>query len=573
MDGWLAEPSLQAAYDDLREKLASSGLRVLVLVDDIDRLERADIRATMQMVKTVGKLPNVVYLLAYDRRIVWSALDETADVGLGQPGFAEKIVQHELELPRPSPGALVRMLATEIEFLPIGDGPSNRRNVIIERGIRRWMRQPRDVARLSNAIKFSWPALEGEIDPMDLLCMEGLRLFDQAAFSLVSDNRELLVVDGAQRFMTPERRAEVVGALCEGLPPANSAAQIEILSVLFPHHAPSLRGERRLETFSNESWIEVNKRHGVALAAGYDAYFSLFPSPEAVSKRIVDATIAALDDEVALVAIFDKEIARQASVPGIVRDFISQLQYRFMGTAPQRPTVHLLHALFVVGERIDALDDDDQSFPLLDTRQQLSYFMTTLLELWGPEDAGRVLVDEFERSNAAAFCATMYVRRAAELGVIPIEGYGVAQIITRERLDELGRLLLPMIERAVGDGTLAAAPVYFDILRSWTHLAGAAAPKAWLAAVVDASPAYLATAARGLLSYSINGAGRRYNLQSALDENRYDLGVLLEACRKHHGATTLTSDQAARVAALKLGLERAELEAQPERSPGLEPEV
>ena len=364
IDGWLVEPSLQSAYDDLHLKLASSDLRVLVLVDDIDRLERSEIRATMQMVKTVGKLPNVVYLLAYDRKIVWSALDETEDVGARRPGFAEKIVQHELELPRPSPGALVRMLAAEIEFLPFVDAPSLRRDVIVERGVRRWMRQPRDALRLSNAIKFSWPALEGEIDPEDLLCMEGLRLFDREAFSIISTNRELLVGDGAQRFMTPQRRDEVMSDLCESLPVIDRAAQIELLAVLSPHLAKSLRGERKLDTFSNETWVEANKRHGVALTAGYDAYFSLFPSPDAVSKRLIDATLATLDDATALVAIFERELLREKSVRGIVRDYLSQLQYRFLGKDPVKPTVSLLRALFSVGNRIDALEDD-QRFPMM----------------------------------------------------------------------------------------------------------------------------------------------------------------------------------------------------------------
>jgi predicted KAP-like P-loop ATPase len=48
----------------------------LVIIDEIDRLDRSEIRSTMQTVKTVGKLPNVVYLLAYDRKIVWAALDD-----------------------------------------------------------------------------------------------------------------------------------------------------------------------------------------------------------------------------------------------------------------------------------------------------------------------------------------------------------------------------------------------------------------------------------------------------------------------------------------------------------------
>jgi hypothetical protein len=65
--------------------------------------------------------------------------------------------------------------------------------------------KPRDVLRLANAVKFSWPTLEGEIDPVDLLAMEGLRLFDTQAFNWIRDNRDFLFRDGhyQQRAAAP----------------------------------------------------------------------------------------------------------------------------------------------------------------------------------------------------------------------------------------------------------------------------------------------------------------------------------------------------------------------------------
>jgi predicted KAP-like P-loop ATPase len=62
VDRWLAEPSMQAAYKTLRTQLATKRRRFLIVIDDIDRLQRDEIRSIMQMVKTVGRLPNVIYL-------------------------------------------------------------------------------------------------------------------------------------------------------------------------------------------------------------------------------------------------------------------------------------------------------------------------------------------------------------------------------------------------------------------------------------------------------------------------------------------------------------------------------
>jgi predicted KAP-like P-loop ATPase len=111
IDKFLASPSLQKAYDELKKQLAASGRRFLITIDDLDRLESHEVKDIMRMVKTVGQLPNVIYLLAYDRSIVWKALGDSLDhVG---PKFAEKIVQQEVELPMPSKNALLNVLEAD----------------------------------------------------------------------------------------------------------------------------------------------------------------------------------------------------------------------------------------------------------------------------------------------------------------------------------------------------------------------------------------------------------------------------------------------------------------------------
>ena len=182
---FLEEPSLQSAYEDLKTKLSANGKRFLVTIDDLDRLQDEEIRSIMQMVKTVGRLPNVIYLFAYDQSIVWEALD--GHLERAGPRFAEKIMQQEIELPRPSKESLLAVLDEEIAFLNEHVHESSLRwNYIVRDGVRRWVRHPRDALRLANAVKFSWPALRGEIDAADLLAMEGLRLFDAEVFELDS---------------------------------------------------------------------------------------------------------------------------------------------------------------------------------------------------------------------------------------------------------------------------------------------------------------------------------------------------------------------------------------------------
>ena len=88
--------SLETMIDDLKTHLMSIDCRILIIVDDLDRLQPDELRQTLTLVKTFGNLPNVTHLLAYDRDIVNSALETARSVLSSDerlPTFLEKIVQ------------------------------------------------------------------------------------------------------------------------------------------------------------------------------------------------------------------------------------------------------------------------------------------------------------------------------------------------------------------------------------------------------------------------------------------------------------------------------------------------
>jgi hypothetical protein len=93
---------LSKRFKKLAGRLTGANGRVLVVVDDLDRLQAGDLRQLLSLVKTFGNLPGVTHLLVYDRDIVDAALVDTrprqSDRSL--PSYREKIVQAEFDLPR-----------------------------------------------------------------------------------------------------------------------------------------------------------------------------------------------------------------------------------------------------------------------------------------------------------------------------------------------------------------------------------------------------------------------------------------------------------------------------------------
>jgi hypothetical protein len=542
---WLEEPSLQTSYSTLVKALKELDHRIVVMVDDIERLTAEEIRDLMTMVKTLGKLPNVIYLLCYDRNVVWGAL-KTIDPDSRSGAFAEKIVQHELELPPPSRSAMLALLNDALGFLELGDEPGMRRNAMVRAGLIRWARQPRDIVRLANSLKFCWPALKGEIDPDDLICMEGLRLHDRELFEWIRDNREALI--DSVMPLDRDERAEAAAAFAEQFKNTRSDA-IGLMVRLFPNRAEMFRQERF--GMDGETLSSVRARRGIATAAGYDAYFSLRPGVMTLSKRLVDVAVSSFDDPESLEAALRAALAgRDEFGSTLMGDMLAELSSRLDHGAKATPT--LLSVLLNMAAEIgDARWVGDIVTP----RMQHHFLVSDILKQWGHDQRHRHLVEIYASQPPLAAQAALHVHLARSMGALPSTDSYLAQFVTRDELDELGNSLVGRIEAAAADGTLAEEPVYYDIASAWALHAGYSGPRTWLSEVSQTGAKQIAKIALGLLGYARTDKGLQYGMSDKPDTQLYDVDELLAACTPLPDVTDLTPDEAARVRALASGLE------------------
>lgn len=90
------EKPLQKLRAEVSDAVRESGKRVVVVIDDLDRLHRDEILLMLQVVKSCGDLPGVSYLLLYDRDQIKHAISgEVNDPDM----YLQKIVQVPHDLP------------------------------------------------------------------------------------------------------------------------------------------------------------------------------------------------------------------------------------------------------------------------------------------------------------------------------------------------------------------------------------------------------------------------------------------------------------------------------------------
>lgn len=173
------ERSLATEKAELRERLAALQRRIVITVDDVDRLEPGEVVEILRLVRSVADFPNVVYVLCYDPDIVAHSIQAAAQVENGR-AYIEKIVQITVPVPRPEAFDLRHWFRDEVNTLPNdfdeADDSKSRLRMVIDVEGGRYLSTPRHVVRCLDGVKFFWNALQGQADLADLIWLHLVKI-------------------------------------------------------------------------------------------------------------------------------------------------------------------------------------------------------------------------------------------------------------------------------------------------------------------------------------------------------------------------------------------------------------
>lgn len=162
-------PTLVAQKEKLSEALRKLNCRIVVAIDDVDRLDPKEVTELLRLVRSVADFPNVSYLLCYDARTLACAIETGTGIASGA-AYLEKIVQTEVAVPRPESFALRRWFSIELQAFAScsPERVSHLQQVIDETG-GRVFETPRAVVRVLDSLRVYWPSIKDRADLADLV--------------------------------------------------------------------------------------------------------------------------------------------------------------------------------------------------------------------------------------------------------------------------------------------------------------------------------------------------------------------------------------------------------------------
>ncbi|MFP3375825.1 P-loop NTPase fold protein [Bacillus sp. SIMBA_069] len=248
----------------IEEQLEMENKRIVVLIDDIDRLDDKEIHSVFKLVKAIADFNYTTYILAFDEEIVARVLStqysgkQTIDMG---QSFLEKIIQVPLYLPPIDQIDIQNILYSEIKLvleknqISLSNDDETRFQMIWEGSFGRFPLTIRAVKRYQNSIVFSLPLVKEEVNIVDFLCIEGIRVFLPDIYKFIYKHSDAFLTAGEAKMEgRMEEYKSIIGEAFKSFPVQEKKNIDYLIYDLFPMSKYLFTGQKNSKRIVDKNW-------------------------------------------------------------------------------------------------------------------------------------------------------------------------------------------------------------------------------------------------------------------------------------------------------------------------------
>ena len=299
------ERTLDALKEELRAAMADRDRQLIVVVDEIDRVPANEMQLLLRAIRTNADFPQVVFFLVFERGVVEKAIADQAHVDGGE--YLKKIIQIPFSIPLTESSrvqkVLFRQLNEMFDGLPDNVPFDQRRwGNLFFGGLYHYIETLRDVYRYATTVEFHAGMFRVtgtmEVNQIDLLGLEALRVFEPDVYDVLPQHRRLLLEGPGRSHHDKKEDAQAEFArLLERAPETNREAVKQILAVVFQPIEWLVQNYMFGSGFEEE-W---QRKLRACSEQHFDRYFLLAVPEDDVSQRDVEAVLAVVADRERLV--------------------------------------------------------------------------------------------------------------------------------------------------------------------------------------------------------------------------------------------------------------------------------
>ncbi|MDF5724276.1 MAG: P-loop NTPase fold protein [Rhizonema sp. PD37] len=361
--------------EDVERTLLQEDRRIIITIDDIDRLAVEDIKQIFRILKAIPNFNNVIYLLAFDKKVVIRALAESQEIS-GE-AYLEKIIQVAFELPTPDKASFQRLLFEKLESV-IADNPKHLfeptywRKVYYQ-GIDHFITNLLDIIRLINNLCVTYAAVKGEVNSVDFIAIESLRVFCPTMYNIIRTNKNAFV--GELNF-TEEELKNLHNSWIAQLEDEDKPTVKNLLLCLFPR-LEVVWGDGSYDGKQESKW---HKQMRVCCPEIFPNYFRLaFSESKLAQTRAKDVLAVADDAEEFGEKLIELSLEKRPDGTTQVRAFLEMLDDNIEKEIPVENISTVVQALFDVGDQLICPEDEPTTIFDFSNKMRISRLISQLL--------------------------------------------------------------------------------------------------------------------------------------------------------------------------------------------------
>jgi len=463
--------------------------KIVVLIDDIDRLTANEIRELFTIVKAVADFPNTVYILAFDKEVVIRALEKVQE-GKGED-YLEKIIQVPIELPLANKTTIRKMLIDELNAVLSGTpeelfDQTYWGNVYFD-GIDPFIKTVRDVKRLTNAIRVTYPSVKGEVNAVDFTAIETLRVFCPKVYEVIKNNPNIFcgnsqdLLYGSQNPELKQFHQNWLSDL-DNIPDNLKEAIKNLLKRLFP----------KLEcvfgnTHYGHDWEQKWRREcRICSREIFSRFFCYSVPSDDLSRAEMEIILNSLPDKGRFCEYLKYLIKQKRSDGSTKHSVFLERMEDYTSKIPQDYIPIIIETFFDIGDEFIIPEDEGKGFLSWRNDIRMGRIIWQLLRRYNDKNKRfEILKNAFENGKAISMMVKELISFWKQHGK-----YGGTKksdkdiLLDENHLETLQEIVLDKIKEAVKEGKLLNTPFLSSILYRWKEWRNEGKVRDWVSNVV-----------------------------------------------------------------------------------------
>lgn len=458
---------LNAIRSELNELLGKQPHKIIVVIDDIDRLNTTEIRQIFQLIKSLGDFPNTIYLLAFDMDVVKNALEKVQ--GGSGVEYLEKVVQIPFEIPLISKQEVERLLFSQLDEL-IKDIPENKWNQtywgnIYHSGLKYFFRNIRDVTRYINSLKFSFEIVKGEVNTIDFFAITGVQVFFPEVYYGIRDNKDIFSGKFDSSTGRDEDIKEQAKKRCDEIIDRVNESQKEVMKDLLKILFPKLEDIYGYSHFGNGGTYNWRRDCRICSPDIFEIFFRFSLPKGEISQKEIETILSSGNNA----GLFAETLLKLGEDKRRIARFLERMEDYTRSDIPEENIEPIIAALMDTG---DLYPEGNSGFFETDTPMRILRICYQLIHRFDDcEKRFNILEQAIQKATRSLYTLVH------EVGVLGQEQgkFGSKEspepkdklTINAEQLERLEKLACDKIENWAKDGRLEKHKHLPIILFSW----------------------------------------------------------------------------------------------------------